>query len=1259
MPWNLALSDLTLWCRCATRLLQKWGPYADWAMGGQCARGFNAECREGDGRGTMESGMDGRSGAVKAKWWMSAVLAASLAGCGGGGGDTPSLVGASGCLPGLITGFSGTIGDSPLGPFAPVPGLSTGEGGDGGAGGGVGGGGGEGVGGSDGQYTRVDVTVETAAGARTGPWPVDAASGMVTYVPCDHKPPMRITFQGRAADSVYYDEGTGRDESFAGKVRYGLITTPERNHGVTPFSHALYLRVQQIGRERGLTEGWHDLSVIEQAHREMLTAVNDQLPGIYRLDDLTRLPVMLNSRNDVEGSGVLTPNANGVYGAVVSGLSLMASTTLPRTGGTALELSDALASDLADGRLDLSAADGSAIATATRAPYSFESMWSHLTVGAGVTAARTGVDRLKDEAVPIGYVRAKAPEGATTTGARETLYALSSNGSLIAVPNPDAGTAPGKPAANQRFSQLYRFGPETVVALRRDGQGLMVFPTAWDGQFNVEVAAPAGGRIVEMFDVGYPVLRMADGSLFRLQGTSLVSEPAPPGMLNASCRSEYAGALANGSDPALGGSGTGVVCYGPTTAGSTRIWRQGGGVVGVDMSLPRILQVSGNEQIVLGLLSDGSVMQLDADHAVRYVDGGGGAVTQPTDTAGRQLMAAGSPPKRIDLPKVCWVRAPFAIGCDGSAWAMTYQEYRSPSGEFMGAGPITGTRAVSIPTPVWRTRANRRMTSADAEMTADAVFIGVNGRVYDLNGQPINLPLDGVSWDTPDRTPLSPGLAAVAGDNILTREEAQADVALSGDAQAGSRVEVKFGGYTGNATADAQRRWALRVPAATLPKANGEVTIEVTATNPVGTSAPTRRTIRVVLNEAAAPTIAAVSGDDTVTAAEAASTVTISGSAEAGTTITVTWGGRTKQAIAGSTGGWAVGYAPGEMPAAGTTQVTAQASNENGAGGQASRTVRVVPAAPGTPTISPVTGDDVITAEEAKAGVTISGSATAGSTVAVSWQGQAKSAVATGGQWSVAYGPGEVPAVGTTTTVTAVASNDGGRSDTASRTVRIEAPPVLAPSQPAIAAITGDDILNGAELESGIAVTGTARAGDTVTVSALGTAHQAQAGAGGDWRVAFSARELAAIGNAEAVTFTATANLGGLSSTPATRTAKIDRPQPALLSLDPVTPDNTLSLAEQETGFAVTGTGSAGGSIRLHWSDANGGALADDILGSVGRDGRWTISVSSAALGKVVSVTQARLTATQSTTVGVLSVSRDVTVVQRRTADPCCLVGSR
>lgn len=1200
---------------------------------------------------------------------LAPALALGLAACGGGGDGTPALVGSDGCFPGLVTGFAGAIGDAPISPFAPVPGSVVFTGGEGDGGGGVGGGGdggggggGEGVGGSDGQYTRVDVTIETAAGARAGPWPVDTAQGMVTFVPCGHQPPMRITFQGRQADSVYYDEGTGRNESFAGQARYGLITKGGINHGVTPFSHALYLRVQQIGRERGLAEGWRDASVIEQAHRELLAAVNDQLPGLYRLDDLTRLPVMLNSSNDVEGSGVLTPNANGVYGAVVAGLSLMASTTLPGTGATALGLSDALAGDLADGRLDLAATDGSAIATPTRSPYSFESMWSHLTVGAGVMAARTGADHLKTDVVPIGYVRAKAPDGAPGGGAGETLYALASNGTLVFVPNPAAGSPAIKPAANQRFSQLYRFGPDTVVALRRDGLGLLVFPSAWDGNLYLEVAAPTGARIVEMFDVGYPVLRMADGSLMRLQGTALAAESAPPGMLNATCRTEYAGALANGGDPALGSGGTGMLCYGPTAAGTTRVWRQGGGVVGADMTLPRILQVSGNEQVTLGLLADGSLMQLDADHAVRFTGAGGADLPQPPGPEGRQLVAAGSAPKRIDVPKICWVRAPFAIGCDGSAWAMTYQEYRSPTGAFLGAGPITGVRPLPIPTPVWRTRANRRLTAADAEMSADAVFIGVNGRVYDLNGQPIVLPLDGVAPpDTPDRTPLSPELAAVAGDNILTREEAQADLTLNGQAQAGSVVEAKFAGFTGQANADGQRRWELRVPMAALPKTNGDVPVEVTARNGLGTSAPTRRMIRVVLTEAAAPTIAPVAGDDRVTAAEAGATVTVNGSAEADARITVTWSGRTKQASASSTGSWAVGFGPGELPGAGQTQVTAQASNENGPGGQTSRTVTIVPAPPATPTIAPVTGDDVISTREAGGAISIAGSATAGSSVAVSWQGRAKTATATGGQWTVTYAEGEVPVPGTTT-VTAIASNDGGRSEPASRTVTVEAPvaqPPVAqpPPPPVIGAITGDDFLDRREIGSGIVVNGNARAGDTVTVQIreLELSREGLVDAAGRWQVPFLAEELGAINRMALtqVTFSASARLGDQSSATVTRPAKVEQAPvvqapAAQVTIDPVTGDDRLDLAEQERGFAVTGTGQPASTLVLRWSSSEG-PLAADLRGEVGTAGRWSIPVTAASLGKVVSVARVNLLVQQTGGTGVPDASRTVTVVQRQT----------
>src|SRR5690606_40685984 len=62
---------------------------------------------------------------------------------------------------------------------------------------------------------------------------------------------------------------------------------------------------------------WKDPARVQIAHDEVLAAVNDLLPGIYRLEDLTRLPVMVSQANSQANSGVLTDNQNGVYGAVL------------------------------------------------------------------------------------------------------------------------------------------------------------------------------------------------------------------------------------------------------------------------------------------------------------------------------------------------------------------------------------------------------------------------------------------------------------------------------------------------------------------------------------------------------------------------------------------------------------------------------------------------------------------------------------------------------------------------------------------------------------------------------------------------------------------------------------------------------------------------------------------------------------------------------------------------------------------------------
>ncbi len=1101
--------------------------------------------------------------------WSGVVATALLlAACGGGGGGGSNAVSAT-CRPGLITGFSGEQGDAPLG----LVGLQTGDGGDAGGAGGdsVGDGGGNGVGGGDGQYANVEVTVEMANGTTFGPWTVDADKGMVTLVPCGLPLPAKLSIEGKAANASYYDEGLGRDVSFAGGKRIGLMTSYDGNVGVTPLSHALYERTMRLGAQRGTAEGWKDKALIDEAHAELLAIVNGQLPGFHRLTDLRRLPIALNARTDRIGSASLAANQNGIYGALLSGLAKTGATALPASPNPALAIADALIADLADGRLDALSAEGAPVGVAGTTPYAVESLWSHATVGTGLSARTNGAGTLATDAMPIGYVRAKTGATLPAGAVAETAYVLGSNGRLVVSLNPSiSGGAAAKPAGEVAFSQLYRFGASPVIAVRRDGKGMLVFPNAWDGMVSYEVVPATNQTIVELFDAQGPVVRLSDGSLARLQGGALVPQPAPSGVLDYGCRTELSGALASPGDAALGAA-SGSVCYGVTRSARAKVWRANTAASGREFALERVVQVNGNEQVTLALLADGTVWQLDADHAIAGAD--------------RTLAAPGAAPVRIDVPRACSIRAPFVVACDGGAYAIDYREYTDAGGAFLGAGPVTGVRRLPIPASVWRARANRKLGSSEAESGVDAVFLGTDGRVYDLAGQPLNLPLDGATLSRGNQPPLQPTLANVAGDDVLTAAEARSGLTVQGTAEPGSAITVKLAGVTRNTTADSSGNWQVVFAPAELPKTDGTAIVEASASNPNGASPAASRSVRIVVSVPAAPTINAVTGDDVVTPAEAGASVTVGGTAGPGTSVTVNWGGATRVTSTGSGTGWSVSFGPNEVPKPGATTVSVTASNENGAGPAATRAVQVREAAPATPTIAAVTGDNAVSADEAKAGVTISGTATPGSTVQVNWQGNVKTATADGGSnWRVAYAPGEVPAAGRTT-VTAIATNSGGPSAPASVSVDIAAPPpvVVVPPTPTINPVASDNVVSLEEAKTAVALSGTAAAGSNVNVDWQGKTKAAVANASSLWSVTYAPSELPAPGK---TTVRVTASNSAGTSQPATLAVEIVAPPPVV---DPpvvnaVTGDDVVSVAEKNQGFEISGTVTPGdGTITVNW----------------------------------------------------------------------------
>ncbi|MFK7962886.1 MAG: hypothetical protein AB8C46_02870 [Burkholderiaceae bacterium] len=1112
--------------------------------------------------------------------------------CGGGGGRVDPE-----CKRGLITGFGGAITDQT---FSQVP-FEEGQGGDGEGDGSVGGGEGVGVGGSDGQYTNVDVTIELTSGTKFGPWRVDDVKGMVTYVHCGGVLPAKITFEGKTADALYYDEGLRRDVSFAGKTRIGLITSHEKNVGVTALSHALYERAQAIGKAQGRDDGWKDLAIIEQAHRELLKVINDQLPGFYRLEDLRRLPVMLNARNDQPGSGTLTANQNGTYGALVAGLNMAGATALPDSTEPALDMAETIIADLSDGELDAIGPGGQSTNTVRQTPYQFNSLWSAWTTATGESAVRNGQDELATNVVPIGVVRSRAVQG-QGGAVSETEYVLASNGKLIANLNPSVnGGQNTRPGQDRVYAQLYRFGVEPVIALRRDGQGVLVFPTSWDGSFFFEVAPPSPTvRMLELIDAGFPVIRMSDGSLYRLQGRTLSPEPTPVGILNYTCRAEFGGALANAGDARLGAS-NGRVCYGTNVNNQSVIWRPGTGAAGLPLGDQLTKQISGNEQITLGLLADGSLLHLDHDHSVIFRDAGGNPVENLQGGETRELIAPGSAPIQIEAPKLCWARAPFVIDCDGTAYAVEYREYLDTQGNFVGAGPITGLRRLPIPAPVWRTRSNQKVTAGDVRLGSDSVFIGTDNRIYEENGQPISLPVDGAPVEQPNQPPPAPSVAAIAGDDTVSRAEANQPLVVNGLAQPASTVTVTLGGQQQQATSDGSGQWSVTFAPNQLPQADGNVVLSAVATNGNGDSVATTRVLRFVLAVPARPTIAAVTGDNRVTPAEASGGVSIEGTGTAGATLQLDWSGQSKSTTIDPNGRWSMTFAAGEVPQPGNSRVTATPSNLNGTGEAASLDVTVLPPQPSV-AIGAVTGDNILTGPETQNPGAVSGMARGGARVAEKRAGARKEATAdSGGNWSVTYAPNELPQPGRRV-VSAVASNAGGSSDRAEVAVQIEAFVPPGPATPSIAAVTGDNVVSPQEANSGVTITGTADPGVSLEINWGQIEKSVDSDGSGAWQAVYSSNEIPSPGTTT-VTAQAFSSVG--SSGVASLSVQVQALPPlAQPQINAVASDDVVDDREASSGVGISGTGTPGSEIRVSW---NGATTSPATVNS---SGNWSVTFS-------------------------------------------------
>ncbi|MEG5548519.1 Ig-like domain-containing protein [Enterobacter wuhouensis] len=471
-----------------------------------------------------------------------------------------------------------------------------------------------------------------------------------------------------------------------------------------------------------------------------------------------------------------------------------------------------------------------------------------------------------------------------------------------------------------------------------------------------------------------------------------------------------------------------------------------------------------------------------------------------------------------------------------------------------------------------------------------------------------------------------------AGDNLVNNAEVAVDQTLSGrvtGAAAGDTVSIIVGGKSYTATVGGDLTWSVKIPSADLQAfGDGDLTFSASVTNAHGNTGTGERDINI---NAALPglRVNTISGDDVINAIEQQHDLTVTGSSThlaAGTPIVVIINNVEYNAVVNASGSWQIGVPAADLQAWTAGEVTVNVSAEDAWGNTvaAEHPIELDLNAVAV-TIDTVSSDDMLNAAEKGADLTLSGQTQgveAGQTVVVKFADQTFTAqVQQDGSWSL-----NVPASAMETLIDGRAqvsvsvTNVSGNSADAARVVTVDTQP------PAITLdnLTDDNIINAAEAQQDLALSGTstAEAGQTVTVTLNGKTYQTTVQTDGTWALNVPAADVGALTDGP-VTVTATVSDVAGNSSSADRVGLVDATVPQVTINEFVTDTSTVNQLAHSQAQILSGsvTGAAAGdrvTISINSVDyttvvdASGnwslGLPASVVQGLT--DGTWTIDVS-------------------------------------------------
>ncbi|WP_447885379.1 Ig-like domain-containing protein [Serratia fonticola] len=464
---------------------------------------------------------------------------------------------------------------------------------------------------------------------------------------------------------------------------------------------------------------------------------------------------------------------------------------------------------------------------------------------------------------------------------------------------------------------------------------------------------------------------------------------------------------------------------------------------------------------------------------------------------------------------------------------------------------------------------------------------------------------------TSDLTAPVPTINTPFGDGFLNLAEANLGQILTGSAGDATTVSVKIGTQTFTAQVSGGN-WSLALTTPQLKAlAEGDNTITVTATDAAGNQGTAGSSVHISVNSLPSVTISNFTADNIINYAESQSVQLITGTSTnvaVGQQVTVTLNSKTYTGVVLADGSWSVSVLPADLKAlSGTPSITAQVSDQAGnvAVDNHNFTVNLTP--PGQIiTLDPVTGDNIVNASEVGLIINLTGKVVGGIGL-----GQVVTIIVGGLPLGI---PVTTLADGTFSTVVTFPV-DGNIVVSASTTLLTPLPTVFTASETVLVdripptltinTFAGNDVLNASESSVAQAISGTAsvsEAGRIVTVTLNGKTYSAQVSGAGTWSVNVPPADLVNLPQGSS-TINATLSDAAGNTTPATHVITTDTTAP-LLSVDLLTGDNILTLAEALLGQTLTGTGGIGETVTVTL-----GPLTASVV--VGPDGKWSIPLPS------------------------------------------------